>query len=300
MSAPPLIFDRRLRRLRLERALRGAPPDFLRMRVSEDLAERLSAVSRRFARALVIGPPWAAADLRAALAGTPAADRVGEIVALGLVAPASGPGLAIVADEEHLPFIEGGFDLVISSLALHAVNDVVGALIQIRRALKPDGLFLGALLGGGSLTELRQSLMRGELAARGGSGPRVAPFIDAHDAAGLLQRAGFALPVADTDLLTVRYRQALTLMADLRALGETNILHERPPVPLTRTALAETWRAYGNEHADVEGRLLASFEIITLTGWAPHPDQPRPARRGSGKVSLTEALRPQSEGEDRP
>ncbi len=299
MSQAPLIFDRRLRRLRLDRARQAAPPDFLRRRVADDLAERLAAVPRPFHRALVIGPPWAGADFAAALAGTPAEARIGEITAMSLARPdpparprsVATPGARLIADEERLPFAPASFDLIVSSLALHWVNDVIGALIQLRLALKPDGLFLGAFLGGATLTELRQSLIEGEVAAHGGAGPRVSPFIDAPDAAGLLQRAGFALPVADTDTLTVRYGDPWRLLMDLRALGETSVLSDRPPAGLTRATLAEAFRAYANTHADPDRRLRARFEVLTLTGWSPHPDQPKPARRGSGRVSLAEALK---------
>jgi hypothetical protein len=170
------------------------------------------------------------------------------------------------------------------------VNDLVGALIQIRLALRPDGLFLGALLGGATLTELRGCLLAAESELRGGAGPRVSPFLDAHDAAGLLQRAGFALPVADVDTLTVRYGHPLSLMADLRAMGETNVLVERPRAPLTRAILGRAAELYLERFAGPDGRIVATFEIITLTGWATHPEQQQPLRPGSAKMRLADAL----------
>jgi hypothetical protein len=168
----------------------------------------------------------------------------------------------------------------------------VGALIQIRRALCPDGLFLGAMLGGATLTELRQSLMTAETELRGGAGPRVSPFLDAADGASLLQRAGFALPVVDTDTVRVLYEDPLKLLADLRAMGETSALVDRPAAPLTRGMLSRTFEIYRSRHAAPDGRIVATFEILTLTGWAPHPDQPKALRRGSAKMSLAEALKP--------
>jgi SAM-dependent methyltransferase len=181
-------------------------------------------------------------------------------------------------------------DLIVSTLGLHWVNDVVGALIQMRRALRPDGLFLGALLGGATLTELRQCLLAAETELRGGAGPRVSPFLDAHDGAGLMQRAGFALPVVDVDTLIVRYAHPLELMADLRAMGETNALLERPPEPLTRAILDRVAELYAERFAGPDGRIIATFEIITLTGWAPHPEQQKPLRPGSAKMRLADAL----------
>ena len=200
-------------------------------------------------------------------------------------------GAHLVADEERLPFAEASLDLVVSSLALHWVNDLVGALVQIRRALKPDGLFIGAILGGSTLTELRQSLTEAETQVRGGAGPRVSPFVDAKDGAALLQRAGFALPVVDTDTVTVRYDHPLKLLADLRAMGEANALFDRPRAPLSRRIVEKMCAIYADRFGAPDGRIFATFEIVTLTGWAPHPEQQQPARRGSAKTSLEVALR---------
>jgi hypothetical protein len=169
-------------------------------------------------------------------------------------------------------------------------------LIQIRLALKPDGLFLGALLGGASLTELRQCLTEAEIEITGGAGPRVSPFLDAYDGAALMQRAGFALPVVDVDTVTVRYDHPLRLAADLRAMGETNVLFERPRTPLTRPVLARASALYQERFGTADGRIPATFEIITLTGWAPHPDQQQPLRPGSAKARLADALRAREQG----
>ncbi len=180
---------------------------------------------------------------------------------------------------------------MVSSLALHWANDLVGALIQIRQALKPDGLFIGAILGGATLTELRAALTDAELELRGGAGPRVSPFADAFDAAGLLQRAGFALPVADVDRVTVRYDHALALMADLRAMGETSVLVEGAGRPLTRPLVARAAELYAERFGQADGRIPATFEILTLTGWSPHQSQQQPLRPGSAKMRLADALR---------
>ncbi|MCA3755303.1 MAG: SAM-dependent methyltransferase, partial [Phenylobacterium sp.] len=177
-----------------------------------------------------------------------------------------------------------------SSLSLHWANDVIGALVQARLALKPDGLFIGALFGGATLTELRQALTAAELELTGGAGPRVSPFADPSDAAGLLQRAGFALPVADVDRVTVRYDHPLKLMADLRRMGETSVLAERHPRPLTRRVLTRAFEIYARDFADPDGRLPATFEILTLTGWSPSETQQKPLRPGSAKMRLADAL----------
>lgn len=284
MDAPPLIFDRRLHALRLARAARrpGAA-DFLRVRAAEDLAERLEAVQRQFGLALELGAFGGV--FAKALAKSTAAAKVGCLLEAGLAGASH-----LAADEERLPLADGRLDLIVSNLALHWVNDLVGALIQIRRALKPDGLVLASLLGGASLNELRQSLMSAEIELRGGAGPRVSPFVDAADGAALLQRAGFALPVVDTDTVRVLYDTPLRLLADLRAMGETSALIDRPREPLTREVLKRTFEIYCDRHAAADGRIIATFEIVTLTGWAPHPDQPKALRPGSAKMSLADAL----------
>ena len=291
MSAPPLLFDRVLHRKRLERAAAGyGGADFLKRRAAEDMAHRLEPIMRSFAVAVDLGARNGA--FRDALAASEAADKVGLLIETDLAEPmlAARAGIRLVADEERLPFAEASLDLVVSGLALHWSNDFVGTLIQIRRALKPDGLFIGAILGGETLTELRQSLIAAEAELRGGAGPRVSPFADPPDGAGLLHRAGFALPVADVDRVTVRYAHPLKLMADLRAMGETNVLLDRAPHPLTRAVLGRAFEIYSERFAGPDGRIPATFEILTLTGWAPHPDQQQPLRPGSAKVRLADAL----------
>jgi SAM-dependent methyltransferase len=291
MSAPPLLFDRALHRARLTRAAAtydGA--DFLKRRAAEDIAHRLEPIMRTFGTAVDLGARNGA--FAEALAASEAAQKVGMLIEADLASAMvmGREGVRLVADEERLPFADESLDLVVSSLALHWSNDFVGALIQIRRALKPDGLFIGAILGGETLTELRQSLIAAEAEIRGGAGPRVSPFADPSDGAGLLHRAGFALPVADVDRVTVRYAHPLKLMADLRAMGETNVLLERAPQPLNRAVLARAFEIYAERFADPDGRVPATFEILTLTGWAPHPEQQKPLRPGSAKMRLADAL----------
>ena len=218
------------------------------------------------------------ADLSPAMARRAAATR-----------PAAA-GLAVVADEEALPFAPAAFDLALSCCSLHWVNDLPGALLQLRQVLKPDGLLLAALLGGETLTELRQSWLAAEAALEGGAGPRVSPFADLRDAAGLLQRAGFALPVADTDRLTVTYDTPLQLMSELRAMGETNVQLERRRVPTRRATLMAAADHYATHFAGPDGRIRATFQIIYLTGWAPHSTQPRAMRRGTASMRLADAL----------
>lgn len=291
MSAPPRIFDRDLLRARLDRAAPGyAAADFLKARAAEDAVIRLEAIMRDFPRAVDLGARNG--HFARFLAGSDAAARVGFLVETDLSPRmlAGRAGLRLVADEERLPFAPGSLDLVVSTLALHWTNDVVGSLIQIRRALKPDGLFIGSLLGGATLTELRQSLLAAEAELTGGAGPRVSPFADPYDAAGLMQRSGFALPVADVDRVTVRYAHPLKLLADLRAMGETSVLAERHPKPLTRQVLSRAFEIYVERFAEPDGRVPATFEILTLTGWAPDPSQQKPLKPGSAKMRLADAL----------
>ncbi len=291
MSAPPRLFNRDLLRTRLNRAAAVyANADFLKRRAAEDAVVRLEAIMRDFPLAVDLGARNGAfAD---ALALSDAKPRVGHLIEADLSsAMLSGrAGPRLVADEERLPFAFGSLDLVISTLSLHWTNDVVGALIQIRRALKPDGLFIGSMLGGATLTELRQSMLAAEAELTGGAGPRVSPFADAYDAAGLLQRSGFALPVADVDRVTVRYAHPLKLLADLRAMGETSVLAERHPRLLTRQVLARAFELYVEKFAEPDGRVPATFEILTLTGWAPDPSQQKPLKPGSAKMRLADAL----------
>ena len=274
------VFDRALYRRRLAAALADGYPDFLLARCADDLAERLSAVLRRFG---------VAADLGSAL---PLATPVLRQKADGVLrlAEAVGAGADIVGDLEALPFAAASLDLSASLLALHAVNDLPGALLQIRRSLRPDGLFIGCLLAGQSLTELRQSLLAAEVEVSGGASPRVAPFADLRDLGSLLQRAGFALPVVDSELVTVRYGDLFGLLRDLRAMGWANTLLERSRKPLRRAVLLRAAELYAERFADPDGRLRASFEIVWLSGWAPHESQQKPLRPGSAKARLADAL----------
>ena len=295
MNAPPRLFDRDLHRRRLDRAARRfSAAGFLKARAAADAVERLEAILRSFPLAVDLGARNGA--FSRALAGSDAASRVGAVIETDLSAAMlkarAGPPMPMRAqmDEERLAFKDESLDLVVSLLALHWSNDTPGALIQIRRALKPDGLFLGAILGGGTLTELRQSLTEAEAELSGGAGPRISPFADTFDAAGLLQRSGFALPVVDLERVTVRYSHPLTLIADLRAMGETNVLTDRARRPLSRAVLARACEIYADRFADPDGRVRATFDILTLTGWAPHPDQQQPLRPGSAKMRLADAL----------
>ncbi len=290
MSAP-LLFDRALHRRRLNRAAATlGSADVLRRRAAEDAADRLSAILRDFAVGVEIGARDGA--FRRALANTPAAARVGWLVETDLSTRMLGArsGARVVLDEERLPLAPASVNLVVSLLALHWTNDLPGALAQVRRALAPDGLLLAAFLGGATLTELRQSLLAAEAEVAGGAGPRVSPFADGVDAAALLQRAGFALPVSDVDRVQLRYAHPLDLLRDLRAMGETNVLRDRPRRPLTRAVLARAFEHYVERFGDTDGRVPATFEIVTMTGWAPHASQQQPLKPGSAKARLADAL----------
>ncbi len=289
MPEGPLIFDRALIRRRRRRANNLGAATFLLDRAAEDLADRLTAVLRRFDVAVDLGTPGAA--LRKALTRLGA---VGTIVAAGRAdaepEPANADQMIVVADEEALPFRDGSLDLVVSALVLQFVNDLPGTLIQLRRALKPDGLFLAALIGGDTLTELRQAFAAAESELEGGASPRVAPFADLRELGALLQRAGFALPVTDVDRVCVRYDSVFALMHDLRRMAATNALIERRRTPLRRATLMRMAEIYGQRFADADGRLRATFEIVWLSGWAPHPSQQQPRRPGSAKTRLADAL----------
>lgn len=284
MSGPPRLFDRDLRDLRRRRALarprEGA--DFLLSAVADDLADRLAAVNRRFASAADIGTP--SRLLAERLAATGQVGRIVRVDRLTETAP------DILADPEALPFAPQSLDLAVSALALHWCDDLPGTLAQIRRALKPDGLFLAALPGGETLIELRQSFAAAEEELTGGASPRVMPFAELRAVGALLQRAGFALPVADIDRRTVRYPNALDLMRDLRAAGETNVLVERSRRPLPRAVLARAIEIYAERFADADGRARATFDVISLSGWAPDESQQKPLRPGSAKTRLADAL----------
>ena len=282
--AAPQIFDRRLVRRRLARALDGYA-DFLLRRAADDLEDRLSAVLRDFALALDVGTPTAAAAERLLASG-----RAGMAFRLATVPERGGAALTVVGDEEALPFAGERFDLAMSLLALHAVNDLPGALIQIRRALRPDGLFVGCLLGGGTLTELRQAFAGAESEKEGGASPRVAPFADLRDLGNLMARAGFTLPVTDVDTLRVRYPDPFALMRDLRAMGLANALSDRRRTPLRRSTLVRAAELYAERFADPDGRVRATFDLVWLSGWAPHESQQKPLQPGSARARLADAL----------
>lgn len=277
----PLVFDRSLVRHRLSRALRQGYADFLLNRMVEDMEERLSTVLRPFSVALDVGTPTAAAAETLRRSG-----RAGTVIRLSPV-PEAG---SVLGDEERLPFAGERFDLAISLLALQGVNDLPGALIQIRRALKSDGLFMGAMLGGATLTELRQAFTQAEAELEGGVSPRVAPFADLRDIGGLLQRAGFALPVTDSEVVRVRYASPFALMRDLRQMGLANALNDRRRTPLKRATLMRAAEIYAERFADPDGRIPATFEIVWLSGWTPHESQQKPLQPGSAKMRLADAL----------
>lgn len=269
MSAPPRLFDRTLHRRRLNRAAgRFAEAGFLKARACEDAIDRIASIMRSFPVAVDLG----ARDGTFArmLAESPARERIGFLIEADLSERMLGdrPSARVVLDEERLPFREQSLDLVVSTLSLHWANDLPGVFVQARRALKPDGVFIASFLGGGTLYELRQSLVEAETEIRGGAGPRVSPFADAEDAAGLLQRAGFKLPVADFDRVSVRYPQPLALLNDLRRMGETSVLADRPGA-LSRAVLARAFEIYGERFGMKDGGVEATFEIVTATGWAP-------------------------------
>jgi SAM-dependent methyltransferase len=281
----PTIFDRNLLRIRQQRARALGLETFLLDRVAEDLGERLDAVVRTFDRAVDLGTPTDA--VRRALMER---GKVGTVVAATSAAEGDDAFPRVAADEEALPFANGSLDLIVSALALQFVNDMPGALIQARRALKPDGLLLAALIGGDSLSELREAFAAAESEVEGGLSPHVAPFADVRELGGLLQRAGFALPVVDSDRLTVRYDSVIALMHDLRRMGATNMLAERRRTPLKRATLQRLADIYAERFADADGRLRATFEIVWLSGWAPHESQQKPLKPGSAVHRLADAL----------
>ncbi|HEU4659059.1 MAG TPA: methyltransferase domain-containing protein [Pseudolabrys sp.] len=286
MAANTTIFDRKLLRARRQRARKQGAATFLLDRVAGDLAERLSAVVRTFERAADIGTPTDA--VRHAVIAVGNVTRIVAVGSEGVDSLTEFP--QVIADEEALPFADGSLDLVVSALALQFVNDLPGTFIQIRRALRPDGLFLAALVGGDTLSELRQAFATAESESEGGISPRVAPFADTREVGALLQRAGFALPVTDSERITVRYADAFALMADLRRMGATNALTERRRVPLRRRTLMRMAEIYAENFSDPDGRVRATFEIVWLSGWAPHESQQKPLPPGSAARRLADAL----------
>jgi len=288
MSDAMRIFDRRLVRLRRDRLAVGFEESgFLVREVIERLLERLGDIRRVFRRVLVLGAP--AGLVEAVLRERPGLELV---VAADETVTIFGPdGLRVVVDSEALPFADGVFDLVLSPMLLHWVNDLPGTLVQLHRCLAPDGLVMLALPGGETLVELRQVLTEAELACEGGAGLRVSPFADVRDAGSLLQRAGFALPVVDVDRIMVSYGDALRLMRELGRMGEGNALCQRRPGPMRRDTLVQACQLYAERFGDQAGRVPATFDILFMSGWKPHPSQQQPARRGSASVRLADALR---------
>jgi SAM-dependent methyltransferase len=275
LSAPELI-DRKLAAAFQRRALARAKggEDFLLTHAAGDMAERLSAVDRVFEKAALIAPAPGAEKLLLA---------AGRIGSLALVS-------TLDSTDETLPFELGSLDLVLSLLTFHETNDVPGALIQMKRALKPDGLMLAVMPGGETLKELRFALTQAETDVYGGASPRVLPFADVRAAGALLQRAGFALPVTDTETLTVRYDNAFGLMRDLRGMGAQNALNDRSRKPVGRRFFQRLAEIYAENFSDPDGRVRATFSFVSLSGWAPHPSQQKPLKPGSAKVSLADFL----------
>lgn len=292
------IFDReRVAQNRNRAAAQLDQHDFLIERISSDLISRLDDISRSFPTTLDLGSHHGL--MSAALRQY---ERIDEVIALeraaSLARQTQSRGIATVqGDEEAIPFKDGSFDLVSSALSLHWVNDLPGALIQIRKALKPDGLFLGCLFAAGTLSELRTSLIEAESSLTAGISPRLSPLAGLQDLAGLLQRSGFALPVADIDHITVRYQHPMNLLADLRGGGEQAAFVAKPGQerrPLSRRLLQRTCEVYQDRFSDADGKVRASFNIAWLSGWAPSDNQPKPLKPGSGKVSLAAAVRQNS------
>ncbi len=282
------IFDPRLLRARRARAAASfSGHDFLLRHAAEEIAFRLNAVERRFAVAADIGAHTG--GVARALAGVPS---VGCVVSCDAVPEmlAQAPPPRVLADPAMLPFANESLDLIVSAFTLHLVNDLPGTLIQMRRALKPDGLLLACVLGGETLHELRTSLMQADLETTGGASPRVAPMADVRDYGALLQRAGFALPVADADRLTATYADIFALMRDLRGMGAGNVLADRSRRPARRALFQRAGEIYRERFPAPGGRIAATFEIVTLTGWAPHESQQKPLRPGSAAARLADAL----------
>lgn len=288
MSDSMMIFDRRAVRLHRDRATQTiSRHDFLLQEIAGRLVERLDDVKRDFSVALDLG--CHTGQLSHALKDH---KKIGCLVCCDL-SPAmvrQAPGPRLVADEEVLPFKDGSFDLIISLLSLHWINDLPGALLQIRSALKPDGLFLGAMLGGQTLKELRQALAEAEIAGEGGLSPRISPFADIRDVGNLLQRAGFALPVVDSESLTVVYPDPLKLMTDLRGMGEANATLHRRKTFTRRATLLDGLARYRAASDNDNDTVPATFQIVYLSGWAPHESQPKPLRRGSARARLADAI----------
>lgn len=288
MNHSPIIFDRaQLRRQRQRAAAGFAARDFLFHEAADRLADRLDDIARPFPTALDLGGH--SGQLAQVLNGRGGIETlVQSDLCPALLAQAG--GLRVACDEEFLPFAEGVFDLAMSVLSFSWVNDVPGTLVQLRRSLKPDGLLLAMVYGGKTLQELRDVLTRATLEIEGGAAAYVSPYVDVRDAGSLLQRAGFALPVVDSETVTVSYEHMFALMQDLRGMGEGNALVHRRKTFAKRQVFMRAAELYQQDYADAEGRITATFELVTLTAWTPHTSQQQPAKRGSGTVNLGDVL----------
>jgi NADH dehydrogenase [ubiquinone] 1 alpha subcomplex assembly factor 5 len=291
MTNVPRLFDRALLRTRRDRLVaQGVEASFLRLEVAERLVDRLSDIRRPAETLLELGAQRG--ELRAGMvqAGIGPKLHVEAEPSLAMASQDAAGRLSVVAEDELLPFKEETFDGVLSLMSFHLVNDLPGTLAQIHRSLRQDGFLLAAFPGGESLQELRYCLTQAEIELHGGSGLRIVPFIDVRDAGALLQRAGFALPIADAERITVQYREPVRLLSDLREMGEANPMRERARAPLSRQVLVKALDIYRNRFGTAEGTVPATFDIIFLTGWKPHGSQPKPLRPGSGKTSLTQVI----------
>ncbi len=282
MDGPSQIFDRSLHRVRRERAATTFHSvNFLKKEAAERLAERLEEVTRDFPLAIELG----------AHQGEFSSCKIDTLIRTDM-AEAMQP--CVVCDEECLPFAPDCVDLVVSTLSLHWVNDLPGVLIQAGHILKPDGLFLAVLPGARTLQELRAVLSDAEMELTGGMGAHISPYVEVRDAGNLLMRAGFALPMADSETITVSYDTMFSLLKDLRMMGESNALVQHAHY-LRRDVLMRAAELYQERYRDEEGRVTATVELVFLTGWKPHPSQPKPAQRGSGQVSFIDALQTPSD-----
>lgn len=292
MADPITVFDRHILKLRRDRAAKRASEfNFLFAETAERLADRLDDTTRKFPLAVDLGCHNGELGLIiGARGGIETLHQCDISYGYAQSAKMRNERTTFVADEEFLPFGDGSLDLILSNLSLHWVNDLPGMLLQARRALKPDGLFLACLLGGDTLRDLREALMTAEAEEEGGVSPRVSPFVDVRDAGALLQRSGFALPVVDSDDITIDYPDALKLMRDLSGMGESNLVAIRSKKFTKRSTLARAAAIYHERHGRPDGRVHVKFQVIYLTAWAPDESQPKPLRRGTGQVSLVDFL----------
>ena len=282
------VFDRKLRLMRLQRAQgKRSDASFLTDRVLTDFEERLATIKRDFDVAVALS-----IEHQALARFSQIKEKTRSVTSTGVQRPtqSDAPRIDLIADEEFIPFKAQSLDLCFCDTNLHYTNDLPGTLVQIRQSLKPDGLFLGAIYGPDTLSELRNAFSQAEIEMEGGMSPRVAPFIDVRDAGALLQRAGFALPVVDADLVNVTYSDVAGLFRDLRNMGETNFLLQRKKSPLRRSTLYRCMEIYHELYSNDDGRIRATFELIYLTGWAPDPKQQQPLRPGSAQTRLAKAL----------